>query len=88
MIISEVKQIQVWVDGPERLIEKAYVLAIPKACDEFGINEDNHSLKLKNWERRNSSLKIKLNTVEATGNVFWDFCVTFDIWCEKDEDME
>lgn len=82
MIISEVKEISVWVEG-ERLIEKAFIKAIPLAYDEFGIDEYGHSNKIKKWDRSDSSVRLELVKMEAVGSMMgWEYKVTFKAWCE------
>ncbi len=83
-IISEVKSVVVRLSSPERLYETAMIQASWQANHEFGIDDCGHSTKVEEWERSDSSIKLKLKDMSASGSMGgWSYTISFDAWCEK-----
>jgi hypothetical protein len=85
--ISETEYIQVELDSPVRLLETATKRAIPIALDRFGIDECGHSDKVKDWQRKNCSIRMDFTGIQMHGGMMgWTHVVNFTAWCEKCED--
>lgn len=85
--LTDKKSIYVSLTSPQRLLEEAARQAIRQAAFEFGIDENGHSSKVKEWERSCCSIEIEFVGVQMSGGMGgWQYNVVFRAWCEKHSD--
>ena len=92
-MITEVETFHIHLQDQTRLFEEGLSRAKDKAIILFGIDEDCHSSKVSEWERSDSSMRVRFVDMAMTGDMMgWNYSMHFEAWCikcvDEDEDEE